>query len=190
MQYKIKESYKENILSVQKTNDSIKIYIISDKQENQDILLNIHITDFYSTKPFIKTKRIHIDSISNKQLYSFSIKDIDTTGKAFFIEITSLRNRRIDSKVVLLSSIKNTNLPKDSLNITHKKHNGDFIVTIKSKTLVKNLWVDVKVMKVGNFSDNNFDLMPGEEKTIRAKIIDIGNNQPEIIIKSLNNIYN
>ncbi len=82
---------------------------------------------------------------------------------------------------------KDLNLPKVDYKMTYEcREDGRATLSIKAKTLVKNLYVDLPIQ--GLFiSDNYFDLLPNEERVIelRSPLLKKGQTYP-IVTKTLN----
>jgi beta-mannosidase len=190
MQYKIKESYRPIIISTIKNNDSLDIYIISDFNEDKECYLNISKTDFYKNRRFIRTQKLKIPSNSSSKYMSIPISGIDSSKTAFYIEITSMISKTYSSELVFLEQQKYIKLPKEDYSFETTKINNEIVVKLRSKVLMKNIWVDIENMETDNFSKNNFDLMPGESIDIRAKIKTGILNKPIVSIMSLNKLLN
>ena len=190
MQYKIKESYRPIIISTIKNNDSLDIYIISDFNEDKECYLNISKTDFYKNRRFIRTQKLKIPSNSSSKYMSIPISGIDSSKTAFYIEITSMISKTYSSELVFLEQQKYIKLPKEDYSFETTKINNEIVVKLRSKVLMKNIWVDIENMETDNFSKNNFDLMPGESIDIRAKIKTGVLNKPIVRIMSLNKLLN
>ena len=71
-----------------------------------------------------------------------------------------------DNKI-FLNSFKDLKLPKSDIIYDVEIQNDYFVVDIKSEKFAKNVFVSSKLES--NFSDNYFDLMPKEVKTIKIK---------------------
>jgi len=188
MQYSVKKNYEKIAISAIRNNDSLDIYIISDLEEEVACYLNISKTDFYKTKAIGKSRKINIQASSSKKYTSIAINNIDSLHNAFYIEVANGNNQIYNNEIVFLSKPKNIILPPENYSLDTIVKNNEIHIRIKSKVLMKNIWVEVKDMKIDNFSENNFDLMPGETKEIQAKILDGILNKPIISIKSLNRI--
>ncbi|RLD45851.1 MAG: glycoside hydrolase family 2 protein [Bacteroidetes bacterium] len=190
MQYKIKESYRPIIISTIKNNDSLDVYIISDFNEDKECYLNISKTNFYKNRQFIKTKKLIIAANSSKKYISIPISNIDSSKTAFYIEVTSMISKTYSSELVFLEQPKYIELPKEDYSLETTKINNEIVVKLRSKVLMKNVWVDIENMETASFSNNNFDLMPGESIDIRAKIKTGNLNKPIVRIRSLNKLLN
>lgn len=63
---------------------------------------------------------------------------------------------------------KDLDLPKAKIETKLKKADGEYMLTVKSKELAKDLFIEVPVQGA-RFSDNFFDLLPGETKVVIIK---------------------
>ena len=71
-----------------------------------------------------------------------------------------------DNKI-FLNSFKDLKLPKSDIIYDVEIQNDYFVVDINSEKFAKNIFVSSKLES--NFSDNYFDLIPKEVKTIKIK---------------------
>ena len=82
---------------------------------------------------------------------------------------------------------KDLNLRKTIINIEVKRENNEYLILLTSEKLAKAVCLSCTMD--GFFSDNYFDLLPGEEKTVRFTSDQTNDENPEFEIKCLNNIY-
>ena len=68
---------------------------------------------------------------------------------------------------------KDLALPEVKLSVKSKKVEDGVELTLSSKTLVKDLFIECPVQSV-RFTDNFFDLLPGEKKVVRITLKDKG----------------
>ena len=98
--------------------------------------------------------------------------------------------KEISSNIYYLSEFKDLKLSKPLIEYQIIELVDEFVISLKSETLVKNVFVDIG--SKFNFSDNYFDMAPGKEYKISIKkdtnlsLIDVKNN---IILHSLYDTY-
>ncbi len=85
---------------------------------------------------------------------------------------------------------KDLNLPNVELKVKSKKIKNGVELTLSSKTLVKDLFIETPVQGA-RFTDNFFDLLPGKKKTIRIELNGQGSDiqQGELRYNHIRNTY-
>ena len=85
---------------------------------------------------------------------------------------------------------KDLNLPNVELKVKSKKIKDGVELTLSSKTLVKDLFIETPVQGA-RFTDNFFDLLPGKKKTIRIELNGQGSDiqQGELRYNHIRNTY-
>ena len=113
----------------------------------------------------------------------------------FTLEIF-LEARLVDSKKVIARELyfadvpKNLHLPEVTLEATIQKSGDELSVELASDKLVRNVYLYFEGCNT-QFSDNYFDLLPGEKTTVSCKISEeIKVEEKELLIISLNDILN
>ena len=82
---------------------------------------------------------------------------------------------------------KDLNLFEASISMEVKKESKDYLITLTSEKLAKAVCLSCTMD--GFFSDNYFDLLPAEEKTVRFTSDHTIDENPKFEIKCLNNLY-
>ncbi|RPI59323.1 MAG: hypothetical protein EHM44_12300 [Ignavibacteriales bacterium] len=98
------------------------------------------------------------------------LKSIDISKYNFndlnnlFLNIRFDGNEQISQKIFYFVKPKDLSLFKPEIKISIEKQDDHFLLVLLSDVLAKNVFVDCNAE--GKYSDNYFDLIPGEEKTI------------------------
>ena len=146
------------------------IYIVSDSLKELFGELKICSFDFSGKKIFEKVKQVEVKSNSSTQVLIVCLKDFfplqfnNVFLKAEFIvgenTISSEPFYAVKTKDLLLQP------PKYTLTF-EKKKTKEFLLTLQSNTLAKNVFISTSTNC--SFNDNAFDLCPGEIKKITIK---------------------
>ena len=131
--------------------------------------MKLFISDFYGKRFWQKDTIINIKSLASACYYSFPIESIiyDTTifNKIFFAAELYINDSLASQSIHYFVSPKLLKLPKTKIERSYIISDNNIKITLSSNTLAKNVF-----MKSENpndiFSDNYFDLLPGENKTI------------------------
>ncbi|MDP5107317.1 MAG: glycoside hydrolase family 2 protein [Polaribacter sp.] len=178
LQYKAKKAYENILISSIIDKEELKTFIINDTFENIEGNLKIKILDFYGKEIKSDSLKIKVLENSSKEYYRISKKNID---KKAAVLVTEFNNQK---SYFYFVKPKELVLPKGEIDKEIIKLESGFSITIKSTVLQKDVFLFTN--NKGHFSDNFFDLLPNETKTIffktKAKSLD------DLKIKTLNSI--
>lgn len=169
--YFAKRSFENIFISAFEHKNSFMINIVNHNNYSFNTKLIISINDFWG-KEIMTDSTVLIADLLTATPVSFESNIIDTIAKyrnTTYINLKLIDNnseKQICSRVVVTGKNFNLLLPREDI-VYNSKLNKDFWeITITSKVFIKNLYVSSKNIK-GRFSDNYFDLLPGEKKTIK-----------------------
>lgn len=176
LHYKAKKSFDNVLISTTKTNHDYETYIINDSLSELNGTLSIKVIDFYGKEIWSNTEEITVKANSSQKVYHIPQADVYTKGHVY---ITKFNN---STSLYFFDKPKNLELPKGEINKEITKTKGGFSITLKSNVLHKDVFLSTK--QKGHFSDNYFDVLPNETKTIFLKTE--AESLDDLQIKSLN----
>lgn len=178
LQYKAKKSFENVLISTTKTKYDYVTYIVNDSLIDIVGKLKLKIIDFYGKEIWSNFKDISVKANSSQKVYHIPQVDIYEAGYVYIIEFNKAKSYYYFAKP------KDLKLPKAPIVKKIKKTVNGFLITLKSSVLQKDVFLSTK--EKGHFSDNFFDLLPNEEKTIffetEVTVLD------DLTIRSLNHI--
>lgn len=193
LQYATKEVFKPIILSVVEDKDSIHIYGISDQLSNQDLTLIIdqgQTTKDSSVIENLVYQPLTILPNTSKKYLSFSTSNWwDKTNKNQHFLRLQLYNEATNNVVdqQLFFPVKHNQViridPEISIEVSN--HITHASIKLKSKYLAQQVMLTSNI--AGHFSDNFFDLVPGEIKEI-SFIPKVDSDSKDELIISLKHI--
>jgi len=165
-QYMAKKAFEPVIVSPFREGDAIKIYTVSDLFENSSALLQISLMDFEGKVLRKEEKTIVVPSNTSAVVYSLAegdwTKNIDRTKT--FISIKLIQNNKETCRnSFFFEKPKNVVLPKANITVTQTDNNH---IALSSDKLARFVWLDAP-NSINTFSDNYFDLLPGEQKILK-----------------------
>jgi hypothetical protein len=98
------------------------------------------------------------------------------------------RNELIADKIYFLTYPKNLQLEKPTIISNISKKNNTWTIRLKTDVLAKNIYLKFKDIE-GFFSDNYFDLVPGDERIITFRCKSNSQTTPKLEIISLVDSY-
>lgn len=168
MQYFSKKAFANILVAPRLEGDTLKTYVVSDKLESIDGDLNLKLLDFNGNEIWSDNRTIKVKSNTSEVYYSVDVNEIlKGTNRKDVLLIATLKQ---DSKMLgenkyYFLPIKDIELPIVKLSSQITKSEKGFEIAISSDKLAKNVFVSCDSVE-GFFSDNYFDLIPGETKTI------------------------
>lgn len=178
LHYRIKELYQDYMVTVHREGNMLRVYVVSDKLKDTPLQLEVKMTDFNGKEHFKKNLNVMVKANTSKPYYEIHIDSL----------LGAKRKPKwmLESKhVVRVKLMENTNTltenlfyftePKDLLlskpQITLKelrRENDEYILELSTNKLAKNVFLTLDETDVF-FSNNYFDLLPGDNYIIRCK---------------------
>jgi len=192
LHYFAKKTYENVILSTVEEGGKVNVYAVSDRLQDLPAKLELKLMDF-DGKVYKKIiQQVNVPANSSKILFTFSADEyIDSSLKNNILLQANLSNDDavIAKNIFYFLPIKKLNLPNPEISYTIVPHGDGFQIKLKSKNLVKNAFLSLSKGK-GFFSDNYFDILPGEEIIITYHTQDmIENIDKKIKIASVFSSY-
>lgn len=155
-------------VSIEDTKDYIKIFALNDLTDKHDIEVQYNIFDFEKGILEKKTRALAIQALENVEIFDLKVKDIkakyDIKKTGVAVKLFE-QGREIQQKVVLFDKEKNLKLPKAKLKTRISVEADQLRITIKTDHFARLVKVESS-RSVLPFSDNFFDILPGETKEI------------------------
>ena len=168
MHYFVKEAFKKEIISVANENDTLRFTAISDLNGGSGSL-RINLMDFYGNSLWNRMVNVTIPVNGAKVIYKLPLKNlpVKTNLDKILISASLIRNNNsVDSDIFYFVEPKDLSLPLPDIDLyLRQKSNDLYELQIKSKNLTKNIML-VSEGNAFSFSDNFFDILPGETKAI------------------------
>ncbi|WP_027392655.1 beta-mannosidase [Aquimarina latercula] len=182
LQYKVKKSFENILVSPKVENDTLNVYVVNDELKEQHGTLGLKIQDFEGKVIWKYDEQISVKANASQVVFNVPMKALDI----------------LKDEVVLVSDFKESNanfyfrkpkdlkLPPQDVSKKITKVDTGYEITLSSTTLQKDvfLYSDSK----GHFSDNFFDVLPNKEKVILFETSTT--SEIDILIKTLNSLIN
>ena len=197
LHYQAKRAFAPILINPIRQNDSLSIYLISDCPDTKDHLtLEMKVTDFDGKK---QGKPIRLNTLTvpaNTSQCVYRIKP-DTwlspeEQQRCFMQLTlkDKAGNTLAETVYFFRKTKDLLLPETTVSCKIKQKDGMCELTLFSPALAKDVFIEIP-LQGARFSDNFFDLLPGERKTvvITSPQIKKGEELP-LTIKHIRETYN
>lgn len=166
LQYFVKKSFEPIIISLERKDNLLNIYMVNDKDEWVVGYLNIQMFNLNGRKileaqEYCKIKPDSKVILKSTDITKYNFKELNN----LFLNIKFDGNENVSQRNFYFVKPKDMNLFKPEIKITIEKEEDHFVLVLLSDVLAKNVFVDCRVN--GKYSDNYFDLIPGEETIIK-----------------------
>ena len=178
LHYKAKNAFKNVITSSIVENDTLKLFVINDHMDVQKGDVSIRILDFNGSEIWKMKDTVSVEALSSKITYELPLKTLKFNKDEVVVE-TGFNG---EFSYVYFVRPKDLKLSSLDINKTITKTDEGFSIELFSSTLQKDVFLFTGAK--GHFSDNFFDLLPNEKKTIRLKTR--SGNLDDLKIKTLN----
>jgi beta-mannosidase len=185
LQYKLKRSFDDILLSSTIQNDTLKLCIVNDKLEEERGKLWMSIEDFNGKILWKESEEIQVMPGSSEVKYKIPLSAISFPKDEIVLNL----GFNLKKELFFFVKPKDLKLKQAKIETQFLKMPDGFKVMLTSKTLQKDVFLTTKYE--GWFHDNFFDLLPEEQKWIYFKTEDdrLDNAQflDDLEIKSFNN---
>ena len=170
MQYQSQRAFAPVLINAIKEGDDLCVYLISDElQDRDDVRLTVELMDFDGKS---HGKWTHSGKLSANTSMLFLKKRVDEflskqDAATSFLRFTlkAKNGTSLADEVFYFAYPKDQKLPEARIETSVKKRGEAIEMTLKTDKLARDIFIEVPVQGV-RFSDNFFDLLPGQRKKI------------------------
>jgi beta-mannosidase len=170
LQYFVKKAYNKYLVSFEENEDGLDVFFVSDDTSAFEAEVKWKLIDFNGKNIFDDKHEISIDKNSSTVIKIFNGSELQKweplDNKILIVEVFNSKEKPA-SAVKIFTKAKNLKLHTNKPEFEISKTKDAYLLTFKSKSLIKGL--QISCSEDGFFSDNYFDLLPGEETKITFK---------------------
>ncbi len=173
LQYSAKHFNAPLCVSIEDTDDYVKIHLLNDLNCLQNVTVRYDIFDFSKGSVCHEEKDVAIDAVKNEEIFTLWLEDLKkkySLKKSGILARLYKDGEEISRKTFLFSQEKNLIMPETKLTKEVTAENGVIKVKVTADKFARIVCVSSDV-SVEHFSDNYFDLLPGESKTVTIPLI-------------------
>lgn len=172
LQYRAKHFNAPVSVSIEDTDGKVKLHILNDKPEKQNLTLKCKIFDFHKGVLQEKSCDFTVDALQNIDCFTLYEKQLkskfDLTRIGVKAELYK-GSELINEKTYLFKPEKELQLTKPEMNLQTEINGNEISITVKSDRFARLVRVENNLSTLP-LSDNYFDLLPGESKTVTMKL--------------------
>lgn len=168
--YFAREAYRDILVSPIAKNDTLHVYVVSDRLKNTKGILTLNILNLEGGTP-VYTQQLHVPIQSNtsKLVFSQDIKRVlNGASKAnVVIHAVLTADQKVYANNYFLLKQKEINYPQANIQKTIRPIKDGFEVTLTSSNFARGVFMSID--GIDHFFENNyFDLLPGASITTRV----------------------
>lgn len=170
MQYQSQRAFAPVLINAIKEGDDLCVYLISDElQDRDDVRLTVELMDFDGKSHGKWTQNGKLTANTSmlflkKRVDEFLSKQDAVTSFLRFT-LKAKNGAALADEVFYFAYPKDQKLPEVRIETSVKKRGEAIEMTLKTDKLARDIFIEVPVQGV-RFSDNFFDLLPGQRKKI------------------------
>lgn len=168
LHYAVRESYKKYVITVVDTAQLFTVRITSDDTAFTKATLRISAEDFSGNILWRDSAFAFLSQEQSTIVYKSNIADLTYAINPYrtFLKMQLVKNENVlAEKIYYFKRPKELSLEKPQIVYLVQKQENEIVISLSCNTLAKNLFLDIKDGE-SHFSENYFDLLPREIKTV------------------------
>ncbi|NIO29535.1 MAG: glycoside hydrolase family 2 protein [Candidatus Latescibacteria bacterium] len=172
LHYYVKKAYNDILVSPTVDNGVLRIFVISDRLIPVNGILKLELLDFSGEKLWQRSIESIIQPNTSKLWFEEKVETLvedEEKRSAVLVAEVGTEEGQMSRNLQYFVPPKDLNLPKATIARKIKRYKDGYVITLTSDKLAKNLFLRLDDPE-GHFSDNYFDLLPGETVEVLFKV--------------------
>ncbi len=173
LQYAAKHFNAPLSVSIEDTKDCVKIHVLNDLTDKQEVTVRYDIFDFSKGSIKCEEKTITVDALANAEVFTLWLVELKkkySFKKSGILAEIYQDGKEISRKTFLFDVEKNLMMPKTKLTTEVTAYEDKISVKVTADKFARIICVSSDV-SLKPFSDNYFDLLPGESKIVTTPLV-------------------
>ncbi|MCD8182764.1 MAG: glycoside hydrolase family 2 protein [Bacteroides sp.] len=194
LHYQARRAFEPLLINPVQEDGSLNVYLLSDKPETlSNLVLDMQLMDFGGKKLSRRTATVEAPANASVKVFGCALNDWDgeEQRKECFLLLTlkDKAGHELARDVHFFTPTKDLDLPQTEVTCRTKSFDGYCEVTLSSAKLAKDVFVQIPIQGA-RFTDNFFDLLPGEKRKIIITSSEIKKgDKPEITVIHIRETY-
>ena len=191
MHYQSKRAFAPILLNAFKEGDELCIYTLSDElKEYKNVTLQLKVMDFNGK--VLNRKEVKGEVPANASVVfhkeAYNVLATNPTNTLLLMTLKDQKGKVLSEEIYYFNHPKDQELPVAKVSYKVKQLDGKCEVTLSTKQLARDIFIEIP-FQGARFSDNFFDLLPGQTKKIVICSDEIKKNEPvELKIRHLTGV--
>lgn len=173
LQYYVKKGFEQVLVSPFTDGENLKVDVINDRLSDINGTLKLRIIDFEGKVLWEKISEVTVPANASTNYFDMNrtalLKDAgNQPANSVLVCELSENDKVISENSFFFKPFKELKIGKPNVTFETVKTAEGFDITVKTDKLAKNVYLQIGDEE-GFFSDNYFDLLPGESATIKLK---------------------
>ncbi|MEM8508436.1 MAG: glycoside hydrolase family 2 protein [Bacteroidota bacterium] len=190
LHYEVQRAFEPVALNFTANPERTVLYVLNDRLEPVSGRLTLELLDFEGTQLETWKEQITVPPGSSQKAFTFraeAFSGYDPSKTVLWAKL-HLQDSLVAEKIRYLSPFKELKLPNPELHYEIREKETTFEVTFTTQRLAKDIYLASSGS--GNFSDNYFDLLPGQSKTVTIeKDSTLSNFEEDLRVITLKDSY-
>lgn len=169
--YFARKAFNDLLISPIAENDTLNVYIVSDRLKPTKGTLDIRVMDLKGNVVYEKKEKVTAPANASRIQFTAPLASVlggRSTNEVFVnARFTENGNGETVTNNYFLTRFKNIDFPKATIRMTSQPAAGGYDVTVESDVFARGVFLSIDGID-NFFSDNYFDLLPGEPVTIHV----------------------
>ena len=194
LHYQAKRAFAPLAVDVLPVRDSLQVWLLSDKLEDSDALtLEMKLMDFNGKLLKKRSLKTGVKANTSTKVWEGEIANWVTPEQRrnsyLLLTLKEKSGKRVMQEPYFFNIPKDLDLPETPVSVKLKTMDGVCEITLTAPKLVKDVFLEIPVQGV-RFSDNFFDLLPGEVRRIKitSPLLKKGRD-PKLKVRQLRETY-
>ncbi|MCD6596843.1 MAG: glycoside hydrolase family 2 protein [Bacteroidales bacterium] len=183
-QYFAKKAFSEILVSPETDGKETKVFVVSDRLEDSPAKMEMTVMDFEGNVVWEKVKDIIIKANSGEVHLAIQNNEL-FNGKPpgsllLYVKLSIENGDIITDNTMYFTALKELNLPQPELKSVIQRIKSGYKISLSSNKLVKNIYLTTPGID-GFFSDNYFDILPGQTVELSFETKDQTSNFEKVL---------
>ncbi len=183
-QYFAKKAFSEILVSPETDGKEMKVFVVSDRLEDSPAKMEMTVMDFDGNVIWGKIKDINIKANSSEVHFAIQNNEL-FNGKPpgsllLYVKLSEGNGDILTDNIMYFTALKELNLPQPELKSVIQRIKSGYKISLSSDKLVKNIYLTTPGID-GFFSDNYFDILPGQTVELSFETKDQTSNFEKVL---------
>lgn len=167
--YQARDAYKQTIVSPVDEEGELKVYVVSDKLEDQSGVLTISMKGFDGTELWSEELEVAIPANESKMQYAIPLEALEeamgekTMAQVYVSTSLTIGEEQVDDENFFFTRTKTLDLPETEIAVQLVQ--GEETIELSTDAFAHKVYIYHPTLGL-NFTDNFFDLEKGEKKRL------------------------
>ena len=170
LHYTIRDMYKEFLVSPIVEDEKFRVYVVSDRLSPTNATLKLSIKDLSGEETyFSESLDVNVEGNDSELMFEKEVEKLlegrDATDLVCEVELMA-DEVNLAGNIFHFVPEKELQLTEPGIETEVQKQNGGYEIKLTTEHMAKGVFISAPGVD-GTYSDNYFDLLPGESKTVR-----------------------